>query len=99
MPVEHKWLGEFYPDIVIVDTARGNMPRVIAEVHTKETLTAEAVGEKWASDLSECATLYIFVPEGCAREAANLMLTYSLIARALFTYGFDEDGNLRVTPV
>ncbi len=99
MPVEHRWLGEFYPDIVIVDTTRGNMPRVIAEVHTKETLTVEAVWQKWVPDLSECANLYVFVPEGCAREVANLMLEFSVTPNALFTYGFDEDGNLRVTPM
>ncbi len=101
MPVEHAWKGELYPDIVIVDTARGNMPRVIAEVETKEeALTVEeAVEKRWAPDLNECSNLYVFVPEGCAREVANLMLEFSVTPNALFTYGFDNEGNLRLTPM
>ncbi len=94
-------MGELYPDIVIVDSTRGNMPMVIAEVETKDTLTYEkAFTLKWKPDMDECARLYVFVPEGCGRDAAIMILDYKVrFPTALYTYGFDDAGNLRLTPV
>jgi len=101
MPVEHRWMGTLYPDIVIVDTARSNVPMVVAEVETKDSLTLEkAIQPKWKPDMDECSILYLFVPEGCARHAATMLLDYKVcFPTALYTYGFDDGGNLRLTPV
>ncbi|MBI2869039.1 MAG: hypothetical protein HYX96_04350 [Chloroflexi bacterium] len=101
MPVEHKWEGKIYPDLVIADTARGNVPVVIGEVETRESLNLEeSIQMKWRPDMDECAILYVFVPEGCGRDAAVMVLDARVIfPTALFTYGFDDAGNLRLTPV
>lgn len=101
MPVPHHWMEDLYPDIVIVDTARCNIPRIIAEVETQDDLTFEkAVQSKWKPDLDECSILYLFVPEGTARDAAGMLLDYRLcFPTAIYTYGFDEAGNVRITPV
>jgi hypothetical protein len=94
-------MGELYPDIVIVDTARSNIPMVVAEVETKDGLTLEkAVQLKWKPDMDESSILYVFVPEGCARDTAIMLLDYKVcFPTALYTYGFDNGGNLRLTPV
>ena len=101
MPVLHKWEGEIYPDIVIVDTARGNVPMVIGEVETKDSLNfEEAVQCRWRPDTDECSILYVFVPEGCGCDTAVMILnTKVCFPTALFTYGFDNAGNLRLTPI
>ena len=101
MPIQHRWMGELHPDIVIVDTAQSNRPMLIAEVATKEDLTMEkALQARWKPDMDECSIFYVIVPEGCARQASNMILDTKLCyPTALFTYGFDDDGNLRLTPV
>ena len=100
MPVEHKYLGKLYPDMVVVDTARCNMPRLVAEVETEDTLVLDTLAKKWKPDQDECRTLYVFVPEGCALKAAALILEYRIaLPTALFTYGFDQGGELRLTLV
>ncbi|MFC2031876.1 hypothetical protein ACFLUS_00655 [Chloroflexota bacterium] len=101
MSVKHKWLDDLYPDIVIVDAARGNVPMVIAEVETMEAMTLEkAIQPKWRPDMDECPVLYIFVPEGSAREACIMTLDYKICyPSAWYTYAFDDEGNLRLTPV
>ena len=101
MPVMHQFLGEIHPDIVIVDTARCNLPRLIAEVETKESLTIEkAIQGKWIPDCTQCGIFYAFVPEGCALAAAEMIMdTKVCIPTALYTYAFDNEGKLRLTPV
>ena len=101
MPVPHHWMEDLYPDVVIVDTERCNIPRVIAEVETEDTLSLEnAIQGKWKPDMDECSLLYLFVPEGSARKAARMLLDYKLcFPTALYTYGFNDDGTVRVTPV
>lgn len=100
MPVQHRYLSELYPDIVVVDTARCNVARLIAEVETEDTLTLETLAQKWRPDQDECRSLYVFVPERCALRAADLILDYRIaFPTALFTYGFDEKGELRLTLV
>ena len=86
---------------MIVDTARGNVPMIIAEVETRDSLNLkEAIQFKWRPDMDECSILYVFVPEGCGRDAAIMILDAKVIfPTALFTYGFDDAGNLRLTPV
>ena len=101
MPVDHQFLGEIYPDIVIADTAKCNLPRLIAEVETEDTLTLEkAIQAKWSPDTTVCGIFYLFVPEGCARKAAAMILNYKIcFPTALFTYAFDKGEQLRLTPV
>ena len=101
MPVLHRWMGELYPDIVIVDTERANVPMVIAEVETKETLSLEqAIQPKWKPDMDECSMLYLFVPEGCARDAALMLLDFKVcFPTALYTYGTSDGQTIHVTPV
>ena len=101
MPVPHHWMDDLYPDIVIVDAERCNVPRVIAEVETEDTISLEkAIQPKWKPDMDECSILYVFVPEGCARRTAKMLLDYKVcFPTALYTYGFNEDGTVRVTPV
>ena len=101
MPVPHRWLDDLYPDIVIVDTERCNVPRVIAEVEAEDSISLEkAIQPKWKPDMDECSILYIFVPEGYARRTAKMLLDYKVcFPTALYTYGFHSDGTVRVTPV
>lgn len=102
MPIEHMWAGEIYPDILIVDIAKGNAPRIAAEVETEETLESLDTFDKWKYVLDECKWFYLFVPEGYARKVANLILKYRTamsVPRALYTYGFDAMWNLKLTPV
>jgi len=101
MAVPHHWMDDLYPDIVIVDTERSNIPRVIAEVETEDSLGLEvAIQPKWKPDMDECSILYLFVPEGCARKTAKMLLDYkACFPTALYTFGFNDDGTIRVTPV
>ncbi len=102
MPIQHVRLGEFYPDVVIVDTARCNAPMIVAEVEDEDSLTEEVLDAKWKLDGEMCFTFYLFVPEGCARKTANLILDFRQamrVPRALYTYGFDKEWNFRLTPV
>lgn len=100
MALEHKWLGKLYPDIIIVDTAKSNAPKLVAEVETEETLTLETLAQKWKLYQDECRTLYVFVPEGCAQRIADLILEYRIaFPTALFTYGFADTGDIRITAV
>jgi hypothetical protein len=101
VPVEHRWAGLLWPDILVVDTARSHLPRLIAEVETKETLTEESV-DRWALEMEECPLLYLFVPEGTAIQAADLLLEFGSVVgipRALYTYGVDDLWRIRLTPV
>ncbi len=102
MSIEHMWAGEIYPDIAIVDIAKGNTPRMAAEVETEETLELIETLDKWKYVQDECKWFYVFVPEGCARKAAHLILKYRTamsVPRALSTYALDDMWNLRLTPV
>ncbi len=101
MPVPHHWAGELYPDIVVVDSARSNVPVIIGEVETKDTLfLEEAFQLKWKPDKDECSVLYVFVPAGTARDVANLILDYKFcFPTAMYTYDLDDKGNLKLTPV
>ncbi len=100
MPVQHRYMGDLYPDIVIADTARCNTPRLIAEVETEESLNLDTMAKKWRPNQDECRALFIFVPEGHALRAADLILEYRIaFPSATFTYGFDEKGEVRLTLV
>ena len=101
MPVPHRWLDDLYPDIVIVDTERCNIPKVIAEVETEDSISLEgAIQPKWKPDMDECFTLYLFVPEGCARDTARMILDYKVcFPTSLYTYSFSDGGTVRLTPV
>ncbi len=102
MPIQHVWEGEFYPDIVIADTARCNTPMIVAEVEDEDSLTEEVVVAKWRLDVGMCPIFYLFVPEGCAKKAANLCLDFRAvmhIPHGFYTYGFDKEWNFRLTPV
>ena len=101
MPVPHHWMDDLYPDIVIADIERCNIPRIIAEVATEEELSLEAgIQPKWKPDMDECSVLYIFIPEGTARKTAKMILDYKVfLPTALYTYGFNDDGMVRVTPM
>lgn len=99
MPVEHKWKGLLYPDIVVADSVRSNVPMVNAEVETEDSLTMEQV-ENWKYLQDTCRTLYVFVPEGAAKRAVNLIFQYrNCMPTLLRTYGFDDLWNLRITCV
>tara|TARA_Y100000310_G_C20409683_1_gene681326 strand:+ start:61 stop:522 length:462 start_codon:yes stop_codon:yes gene_type:complete len=102
MPVEHRWMGVLYPDVVIVDTAKCNAPMVIAEVETAETLIQATVDDKWFYDYDCCIWLHLYVPEGHAMKAAELCLEASTSKRVLApkgirTYGLDDNGKIRIT--
>lgn len=102
MPVEHRWEHTLYPDIVVVDTARDNSPRLIVEVETEDTITEETLDRVWKLDMDECPIFYLFVPAGTATKTAELLLKFRgmcKIPRALYTYQFDELYNVVVTPV
>ncbi|MBI2869978.1 MAG: hypothetical protein HYX96_09160 [Chloroflexi bacterium] len=101
MPVKHRWMGDLYPDIVIADTEACNRPMVICEVATEDELAyEEGIQAKYKPDMDECSIFHLYVPEGSACAAADLILDYRYaIPTALYTYGFDEKGEIRVTPV
>lgn len=102
MPVHHRWEGTLWPDIVIVDTARDNSPRLIVEVETEETINEVTLDRVWKLDMDECPIFYLFVPAGSATKTAELLLKFRgmcKIPRALYTYEFDDLYNVVVTPV
>ncbi|MBI2868547.1 MAG: hypothetical protein HYX96_01825 [Chloroflexi bacterium] len=100
LPVPHHWMGELYPDIVIADKDRANVPMIIAEVETAEDLTLEGcLQSRWKPDKDECGVLYTFVPEGYAAAAARLVVSYKFVfPTAIWTYGVNEKGEVRITP-
>ena len=58
------------------------------------------MAKKWRPNQDECRALYVFVPEGHALRAADLILEYRIaFPSATFTYGFDEKGEVRLTLV
>ncbi len=102
MPVHHRWEGTLWPDIVMVDTATGNSPRLIVEVETEETINEVTLDRVWKLDMDECPIFYLFVPAGSATKAAELLLKFRgmcKVPRALYTYEFDDLYNVVVTPV
>jgi len=102
MPVHHRWEGTLWPDIVMVDTARANSPRLIVEVETEETINETTLDRVWKLDMDECPIFYLFVPAGTATKTAELLLKFRgmcKIPRALYTYEFDDLYNVVVTPV
>jgi hypothetical protein len=102
MPVHHRWEGTLWPDIVMVDTARSNSPRLIVEVETEETINEVTLDRVWKLDMDECPIFYLFVPAGTATKTAELLLKFRgmcKIPRALYTYEFDDLYNVVVTPV
>jgi hypothetical protein len=102
MPVHHRWEGTLWPDIVMVDTARANSPRLIVEVETEETINETTLDRVWKLDMDECPIFYLFVPAGTATKTAELLLKFRgmcKIPRALYTYEFDDLYNVIVTPV
>lgn len=102
MPIEHRWEGTLWPDIVVVDTARANLPRLIVEVETEETINEQTLDKIWKLDTDESANFYLFVPRGFAYKASELLLKYRgmcKLPRALYTYEFDDMFQVQVTPV
>lgn len=102
LPIKHRWTGTLWPDIVLVDTARANLPRLIVEVETEDTITEETLDTKWKLDTDESANFYLFVPRGCAYAASELLLKFrgvTKLPRALYTYEFDDLYRVEVTPV
>jgi hypothetical protein len=102
MPVHHRWEGTLWPDIVMVDTARANSPRLIVEVETEDTINETTLDRVWKLDMDECSIFYLFVPAGTATKTAELLLKFRgmcKIPRALYTYEFDDLYNVIVTPV
>jgi hypothetical protein len=102
LPLKHRWEGTLWPDILVVDTARSNLPRLIVEVETAETVTEAVLDKKWKLDTDESANFYLFVPRGFAYQAAELLLKYRgmcKLPRALYTYEFDDLFQVQVTPV
>ncbi|MDD9207223.1 hypothetical protein PU560_12210 [Georgenia sp. 10Sc9-8] len=102
MPVEHRWEGTLWPDIVVVDTAAANRPRLIVEVETEESISEETLDRKWKLDADESSIYYLFVPSGTAFKTAELLLKFRSVCkipRLLYTYEFDELYRVHVTPV
>lgn len=102
MPVHHRWEGTLWPDIVMVDVARANSPRLIVEVETEETINETTLDRVWKLDMDECPIFYLFVPAGTATKTAELLLKFRgmcKVPRALYTYEFDDLYNVIVTPV
>ena len=110
MPVEHTGLsgssgGDLYPDIVIVNTTRCNLPLCIVEVETPETLTLETTW-KWCLDLLCCSILHLYVPEGYPLKTVDLWYRGTCaipplahLPKGIRTYAFDDKGEIRVTCV
>jgi hypothetical protein len=102
MPVHHRWEGTLWPDIVMVDTAKDNSPRLIVEVETEDTINEVILDRVWKLDMDECPIFYLFVPAGTATKTAELLLKFRgmcKVPRALYTYEFDDLYNVVVTPV
>ena len=102
MPIPHRILGDIYPDVVIVDSERGNLPMVIIEVETEDSLNPETVCDKWLYDIECSNMLYLYVPEGTALKAAELCLESNkmhmiLVPKGIRTYGRNDDGTIRIT--
>jgi len=98
----HRWEGILWPDIVMVDTTRSNLPRLVAEVETEDTINETTLDRKWKVNQDECPIMYLFVPRGTGYQTSELLLKYRRVCkvpRAVFTYEFDPLYQVLITPI
>jgi hypothetical protein len=95
--------GVRYPDIVIVDSATGD----IAEIGEVEVEVGEHMVEKWrlyadntrSHSTSGAPHFFIYVPEGLQDEALRILSEHGVPFGGVRSYLIDINDELRVNPI
>ncbi len=84
-----------YPDIVVVDVSK-NQVALVGEIETSDTIDQEGAAQ-WNKYSKSCDSVYLYVPNGCADDARELLRANNIPLAGLRTYGYDQSGNITIT--
>lgn len=88
-------LGELFPDIV---ARHENEVVALGEVETEESVR-DAEAAEWLELGRLCSRLYLFVPEGSEKAAADLIRKHGIACAGLRTYALNPDDTVSVESV